>query len=59
MASNATIASTEAIQRVEILPEDVALKRRLAPWSSVCPASSQPMVPLRSAATGLGMPASR
>ncbi len=31
--------------------------RRPAPWSSVWPASFQPIVPLRSAATGLGMPA--
>ena len=31
--------------------------RREAPWSSFCPASVQPIVPLRSAATGFGMPA--
>jgi hypothetical protein len=32
-------------------------KRRCWPWSSSKPASSQPIVPLRSAATGFGMPA--
>ncbi len=52
-------ATSRALRRAasRCASEMASGKRFAAPWSSVCPASSQPMVPLRSAATGFGSPA--